>query len=126
MTDYEKLCYDLRYNANDWNGDGYIKRNLFDAADAIVQLQVEKDFANHKADALMKTAKKLQDEIERLKKELDAAVEDMKELAEDTDSPFVCEMCSRVVSCPTRDGKPCDFQWIGERTEQGDEDGKNG
>lgn len=86
--DIEMLIDRLNAHAADWAGDGYIKRDLREAADALEELQAENEklradvvrfndllasYQNVLVPELRAGTEKLRAELEQVKRELDAA-----------------------------------------------------
>lgn len=73
--DIEKLIERFEYDAKDWAGDPHIKRDLLDVATALSTLQAENE--------------RLRAELEKVKRERDAAVSWAQKYTESIDRPCV-------------------------------------
>ena len=125
MMDYDKLIERLNTDAKDWAGDGYIKRDLMDAATAIETLcaalarvtaekrveELEKSLSD--AAQVVKTMKEntipfYERRAEKAQRERDAAVRHLSSLE-------VCGYCKNG-QCTRRGGtKECKFEWVGSK-----------
>lgn len=121
--DYDKLIERFNTDAKDWNGDGYIKRDLQDAAAAIealrADLEQERDhrlYAEQHADAFLQDCERLNAQLERVTAERDKAVEDLEEIMfKGGHNIDTCHFCTNE-QCYGRGGtQVCVPKWRGQK-----------
>lgn len=89
--DYNKLIERFNNDAKDWAGDGYIKRDLQNAADALSMLQIEKQLLWDVANGFKGEIEKFRADLDQMKRERDSSILFAQYYTEKVDNP--CTVC---------------------------------